>query len=382
MQICLIGPTYPFKGGIAHHTTLLYRHLREKHDVSFYAFNRSYPAWLFPGDSNTDGSHLPLQERGVHYSIDYLNPKTWVDVSRQVASLKPEVVILPWWVAFWTPVYLLMIYRIKRRTKAQIIILCHNVVSHDGGLLDKWCTRAVLQLADHCFVHSVEEQEKLKILVPNIRSSVVHHPTYDIFGFNGMPKGEAQKRLGIEGRWVLFFGFVRPYKGLRYLIEAMPIVLREIDVNLMIVGEFWESSERYRSLASQLGVDEKVRFHDRYVPNEEVEVYFRACDVVVAPYVSTTGSGIAQLAYGLEKGIIATNVGAFGEIVENGVTGFLVNPSDSASLANGILKFYRENSEEEFARNVKKVSGQFSWDKMINAIESVVGTSALVSAEL
>jgi glycosyltransferase involved in cell wall biosynthesis len=370
LKICLIGPTYPFRGGISHYTTLLYRHLQKRHEVHFFAFRRQYPGWLFPGETDKDTSSNPIREDGVENILDSLNPITWLGVFLRIKRVNPGLVILPWWVSFWAPQFWTIVSLTKTFTKTRVLFICHNVIEHESKTIDKTCTRLVLKKGDYFIVHSLEDSENLKMMVPQATVKQSFHPTYEVFHPKGISKEKARRKLRITGNTILFFGFVRPYKGLEYLIEAMPNITRHIDVNLLIVGEFWRDEEEYRKQIEDLGVKENIKIINRYVPNEEVELYFAACDLVVLPYVSATGSGIVQAAFGCNKPVVTTNVGCLPEVVEDKRTGYLVPVRDSQAIADAVVSFYKEEKEEFFADNIVKEKEKFSWDRMVEAIES------------
>jgi glycosyltransferase involved in cell wall biosynthesis len=370
MKICLIGPTYPFRGGISHYTTLLYRHLKKEHDVHFFAFKRQYPKWLFPGETDKDSSCNPIREDGVENVLDSLNPITWLKVFLRVRRVSPELVIFPWWVSFWAPQFWTIITLIKMFTKAQILFICHNVVEHESKTIDKISTRFVLRKGDHFIVHSKEDLENLRKMMPDADVKQCFHPTYEVFQSELISKEEARQRLSIQGNTILFFGFVRPYKGLNYLIQAMPIIIEHLNITLLIVGEFWKGEEEYRKQIEALGVEENIKIINRYVPNEEVGLYFAASDLVVLPYVSATGSGIVQAAFGCNKPVISTNVGCLPEVIADGKTGYIVNSKDPGAIAEAVVHFYKEGKEGEFVNNVIEEKEKFSWDKMVKTIES------------
>ncbi len=368
MRVCLIGPSHPFRGGVAHHTTLLYRHLRARHQVTFYAFRRQYPPWLFPGRTDRDPSRRPLREDGVEPLLDSLDPRTWRDVARRVAEARPDLVVLPWWTAFWTPQFL-TIARGARAAGARLLAICHNVVDHDARPGARWCARAVLGRVDHCLVHSAEDEARLRALLPACSVSRAFHPLYDFSRAGLRPTAEARAHLGVAGDTILFFGFVRPYKGVDDLLQAMPRVLARRPVTLLVVGEFWGGSTGFARRVAALGLAGAVRWVDRYVPNEEVALYFSAADVVVLPYVSGTASGVVQTAYGLDRPVVATRVGALAEVVEDGVTGYLVPPGDPAALADAIVRFYAEGRAAELVDNVRRRRERYSWPALVALIE-------------
>jgi glycosyltransferase involved in cell wall biosynthesis len=370
MKICLIGPTYPFRGGISHYTTLLYRHLKKRHEVHFFAFTRQYPKWLFPGESDKDRSSSPIREDDVEHILDSLNPITWLQVFLRIKRVNPELVIFPWWVSFWAPQFWTIITLTKIFTRAQILFICHNVVEHESKTFDKICTRFVLKKGDYFIVHSGEDLENLKRIIPDAHIKQSFHPTYEVFHSGTISKEQAQKQLNIKGNIILFFGFVRPYKGVNYLIEAMPMILKHRDLTLLIVGEFWKGEAEYRKQIEELGVAENIKIVNRYVPNEEVSVYFAASDLVVLPYVSATGSGIVQAAFGCHKPVISTNVGCLPEVIDNARTGYLIPPRDPQAIADAVVSFYKEAREEEFVKNIIQGQEKFSWERMVETIES------------
>jgi len=370
MKICLIGPTYPFRGGISHYTTLLYRHLRKRHEVHFFAFKRQYPKWLFPGETDKDSSSNPIREDGAENILDSLNPITWLKVFLSTKRVNPELVIFPWWVSFWTPQFWTIAALVKIFTQAKILFICHNVVEHESRTIDKICTRFVLKKGDYFIVHSGEDFENLKKIIPDANVKQGFHPTYEVFHSGSITKEKARRQLGVDSNTILFFGFVRPYKGLDYLIEAMPIITKHIDVSLLIVGEFWKGDEKYREEIKNLGVRENIKIINKYVPNEEVGLYFAASDVVVLPYVSATGSGIVQSAFGCNKPVISTNVGCLPQVIDDKRTGYLVPPRDPQAIADAVVSFYKEGKEEEFVNNIIKEKEKFSWDRMVETIES------------
>ena len=374
MRICLIGPAYPFRGGLAHHTTLLYRHLRQRHHVAFYTFKRQYPQWLFPGATDRDTSHAPLKEEGIDNLLDSCNPLTWWRVGQHVRRRRADLTIMPWWTSFWTPQFFTIATVIKRRPATPILFICHNVVDHESHSFSRLCTRAVLSKGDYFLVHSEGDGNRLRALVPGARITHAFHPIYDFFSAGTMPKAEAKQRLRLQGEIILFFGFIRPYKGILDLLHAMPLIRRDRNITLLVVGEFWGDKGAFDRLIKELKLETAVRVIAEYVPNEEVGLYFSAADLVVLPYRSGTGSGIMQIACGLEKPVVATRVGSLPEVVEDGRTGFLVNPGDPEALARAVVRYFAEAKEAEFVENIRKTKERFSWERLVQLIEAAVTT--------
>lgn len=372
MKIYLIGPTYPFRGGISHHTTLLYRHLQKRHKTFFLAFKRQYPKFLFPGKTDIDPSQTHIREEGVQKKLDSINPISWFIVARKIIKSDPDLVIIPWWVSFWALQFWTISLLIKIFASSKILFVCHNVVEHESKWTDNLLTRFVLKNGDFFIVHSEEDQQNLLTIFPEARVKKSFHPNYNVFNTGGFDPDKIRKKYGIEGKIILFFGFVREYKGLKYLIKALPEVLSEITVTLFIVGEFWQDKEEYLYLIDNLGIKENIIIIDDYIPNEEVGFYFSAADLVVQPYTSATGSGIVQMAFGFNKPVVATMVGCLPEVVEGGKTGYLVQPRSSQELAEAIIKYFQENNAEQFKKNIEQESYKFSWDRMVDDIENFI----------
>ena len=371
MKIYLIGPTHPFRGGISHHTTLLYRYLQKRHESIFLAFKRQYPKLFFPGKTDIDPSQTHIKEERVYRKLDSMNPISWFKVARKIIKSDPDLVIIPWWTFFWAPQFWTISLLIKIFTSSKILFICHNVVMHESKLIDKLSTKFVLKNGDFFIVHSEDDQRNLLTMFPEARVKKSFHPTYDVFNTGVFDPYKIRKKYGIEGKVILFFGFVREYKGLKYLIKAMPEILFEITVTLLIVGEFWQDKDEYLYLIDNLGIKDNIIIIDDYIPNEEVGSYFVAADLVVQPYTSATGSGIVQMAFGFNKPVVATMVGSLPEVVEDGKTGYLVQPRSSQELAEAIVKYFRENSAVRFKKNIEQESYKFSWDRMVDDIENL-----------
>ena len=375
MKICLIGPTYPFRGGISHYTTLLYKHLRCRHRVTFISFKRQYPKLLFPGKTDQDSSLKPIMAEGVFPLIDSMNPWTWIKAGLAVGRVGSDLVIIPWWVSFWAPQFWLISVIIRLFTKSKILFLCHNVVEHESRWLDKQAARLVLRMGHFHIVHSEEDRRSLLAMLPGAQVRKSFHPTSDVFDFGHVRPERVRARYGLSGKVILFFGFVREYKGLKYLLRALPEVLDEMDVTLLVVGEFWKDKGEYIRLVDELELGGHVVLVDRYVPNEQVGDFFAACDLVVQPYTSATGSGVIQVAFGFGKPVIATQVGCLTEVISEGKTGYLVPPGEPGGIAQAILRFFRENLAETFQNNIREETDTFSWDRMVNTIESFSPTA-------
>lgn len=370
MKIALIGPTYPMRGGIAHYTTLLGRELSKQHSVLLVSFSRLYPGWLFPGKSSYDPSRAPVAEIGSHPLIDSLNPLTWARVIRRIRAFKPDMVILQWWVAFWAPLYLFLIGALRTKSfRTEIVFICHNVIEHEGNPLKKAASMLVLSKADRLVTHSKAETRKLTALKPgNIRLVTGFHPTYKDIGPAGPGKTLAKAQLGLKGDVLLFFGFIREYKGLNVLLKAMRHVIEDKNVTLLVVGEFWQDKGVYLSQIEDLQLAAHVVLVDAYVPNEAVGVYFAAADLVVQPYLRASGSGVCQLAFGHNRPVIATRVGSLPETVRDGVNGKLVPPNDSLALAAAIIECLVPARLGELTGNAANAKEGFDWSGMVDII--------------
>lgn len=369
MRISIVGPTHPYRGGIAHHTTLLWEALREDNEVQFISYKRQYPALLFPGKSDKDPSTEAIQAQGVDFLVDSVNPVTWIQTARAIVRFKPDLLVLPWWVAFWAPLYLVLTTWVRLFLPTRIVFLCHNVLEHEPSFLKRLITRMTLSRADGIITQSRQESEKAKeLLGKDFPVTTGFHPTYAPLAGAPLDRVQAARELNLTGNILLFFGFVRPYKGLDVLLDAMPTVLAARDVTLMVVGEFWKDKERYMEQISRLGIGGHIRLVDEYVPNESLPRYFAAADIVVQPYRSASGSGVSQLAYGFGKPVVATRVGNLPEVIRHGENGMLVSPSDSANLANALITSLETETLNRLTAHARETGDRFSWSRLASLV--------------
>lgn len=381
MRIVVVGPTYPFRGGIAHYTTLLVRSLREAgHDVRFYSFVRQYPRWLFPGKTDRDPSTAVLRV-ACEYILDPINPLTWWQLYRKIRADQPDLLLLQWWVPYYTPFLTAMSYLIKKNTQTPLLYICHNVIPHDGGgVFDRRLAYTVLHRGDAFIVHSEQDRQHLSVILPGATIAKMRLPTYTDVARQGQQTNTAAVRAEFnippDVPVLLFFGFVRPYKGLEYLLQAMPLVLQKQRVHLLVVGEFWTPVEFYEGYAAEVGISHALTFVNRYVPNEELPRYFDLADVVVLPYVSATQSAVVQLAFGFGKPVITTRVGGLHEVVQDGVNGLIVAPQNETALAHAILRFFEEDLAPAMAQQARATAAarDYSWQDLVTCIEQIEGS--------
>jgi len=371
MKIIIIGTAYPLRGGIAHYNALLYQELKKQHDVEIITFKRQYPSLLFPGKTQveTEGEMLRVPSEPL---VDSINPLNWISVGKEIKRRKPDLILFKYWLPFFGPCFGTIARVATKGTNTKVLFICDNVVPHEKRPGDTAFTKYAFGVGNFFIVQSDAVQRDLKAFWPKAKYKKVAHPVYNIFG-EPIEKQQARKQLGItDKRVLLFFGYVRAYKGLNVMLEAMSKLVKELDVKLLVVGEFYDDKEKYMRQITDYGLQQSVSVNSDYVANDKVGLYFSAADVVMLPYISATQSGIAQIAYNFNKPIIATNVGGLAEVVRDNVTGFVIPPNDADALVNAIIRFFKENREKEFAANVEVEKKKYSWESMAKAIEEFV----------
>ncbi len=362
-KACLVGPAYPFRGGIAHFTSVLAGEFATDHEVLVINFKRLYPSFLFPGKTQFDESASPVAVDSER-TIDSLNPLSFWRTARRIARFEPDLVVFQWWQPFFGVAYFSILSLLKWFTKKRppaVVYLCHNVLPHESSPIDRMLFKIGFKRARSFLVHSSEDAENLQRLKAGVRVRVHPLPVFDMFRHGAYNKAGAREALGIDGRIVLFFGYVRDYKGLGILLDGFARCADRIDATLMIVGEFYGGKENYITKITALGIEDRVVIVDRYVPNEDVEKYFAACDIVALPYLSATQSAIVQVAYSFDKPVIVTRVGGLPEVVDDGVTGFVTPPRDPDAIAKALVRFFETSNPQEMERNIKTAKERFSW---------------------
>lgn len=385
VRIALLGPGQPFRGGIAQHTDLLVTALSRSHDVTHLGFQRQYPRWLFGGRSDQDPS-LPARGGRSERILDPLNPISWWRTAKRLATLAPDLVILPWWVPYWAPSFsatLSAYRRLAGASAAPVLFICHNVLPHDEpGLVIRLLVRHALRRADGWMLHGSSDEEALRRLLGrdlarreaggNQRVFRGFLPLFDLGVV--MEREDARALLGLppDVPVALFFGFVRPYKGLQLLLAAWPRVLRSLpDSRLLIVGEFWEPVDAFWNRVRGLGIADSVVLVDRYVADEELGGYFGAADVVAMPYLSATGSAVAPLALRFGRPMVATAVGGIPDAVEHGLSGLLVPPDDAPALADALTSVLGDSAlRDRLTAGAELERGRFRWEELVSRIEA------------
>lgn len=368
-RIVLVGSLPPFRGGIAHFTTATWEVLAARgHEVHGVSFSRQYPGLLFPGSTQFEPNEVSTPGP-VHRWIDSVNPWTWVRSGQRIAALAPDAVVFNYWMPFFGPAY----GTVLRRARAHGIGIIHNAIPHEHRPFDRAFARWFLAACEGFVVLSEEVEHDLRALGHRAPIVRIHHPIYDRFG-PAPSREEARRQLGLDPArpLLLFFGYVRAYKGLDVLIEALAVVRRQRpEVQLLVAGEFYEDETATRERIRRLGLEDAVHLRAGYLPDADVAPCFAAADAVVQPYRTATQSGVAQIAYHFGRAMILTDVGGLAEIVPHEVAGLVVPPSDVPALAGAIERFYAEDLESRLAQNVRNRRALFSWDRLAEAIESL-----------
>lgn len=353
--VCFVGPVSPYRGGIAQYTESLAAALGHISKVHTISFKRQYPRFLYPGSTDKD----PTKEyrEDVQYLLDSNSPISWRRTAKSIVALKPDLVIINWWTLFWQPPFF-YITKYLRRRGIKVIYVCHSVFDHDAPGWKKFLSQTMLRYSDGYVLHSSEELDKIKTFTSNPR--VVLRPM-PIFGNFPKPSTLLPKRGKLE---VLFFGFIRPYKGLSVLIDAF-VKLNHPDAYLTVVGEAWnDDGVAIKELAKH---NTNVEAHIEYVDDMTAANYFERADVVAVPYISATGSAAVATAYNYRKPVIATRVGSLKDAVINDETGWLVDPSDSDAIYH-VLNSIDRDACVKMAPAIAKHNSENTWDNLASAI--------------
>ncbi|MBK8809001.1 MAG: glycosyltransferase [Bacteroidales bacterium] len=372
MNILSIGPAYPLRGGIADFNETLALSLQDQgHNVHLYSYYLQYPKLLFPGKTQfREGTKPP--KLTINNTISSLNPISWYKTAKKIITEKPDFVIIHFWMPFFAPALGTIAKKIKQKN-IPVILLCHNVVPHESSKFDFLLTKYITKHCSGFLTLAKSVLEDLKYFTPSQNKQFTPHPIYDIFG-EKTSKSDARKILGIDlnKKYILFFGMVRKYKGLDLLLEAMAESnLKQIDVNLIVAGEFYDDPDTYLQLIKKYNLESRVIIHNKFINTDFVKYYFSAVDLVTQTYHTATQSGISQIAYSFDKPMLVTNVGGLSEIVPNEKVGYVVE-KDPKQIANAIHDFYINNKEEFFTMNVSIEKKKFQWEAFIIKLLEVV----------
>ena len=357
--IILIGPAFPLRGGIAHfNESFAYSLVDAGYPVELVSFYLQYPSVLFPGKSQKSDGPAPANLK-IHNWLSSVNPLSWSKAAKKIVKLKPRLVVIRFWIPFMGPA-LGAVARKLRKKGIHVIGLVDNAIPHESRGLDTTLSKLFFNNCSAFFTLSESVANDLKQLAPGKKVETSPHPVYDIFG-DTIPMSLARQNLGLsqDQKYVLFFGFIRAYKGLDLLLQAFADKAIQ-NIKLIVAGEFYEDEQKYLNLINELGLKDTVIIRSDYIPQEEVKNYFCAANLVAQTYKTATQSGVTQIAYHFERPMLVTNVGGLAEIVPDGKVGYVVEPNPGA-IASAIARFFSENRESAFAENAAIEKERFLW---------------------
>lgn len=370
-KIVIIGPAYPYRGGNALFVSYLYHVLKSEYDVKIYNYKLLYPNLLFPGVTQYDKSQIIVKRAPNVRIVNSINPANWVYVAKKLKQEKADLIIFDWWQPFFGLCHWAISQLIKKTYRNNILFITENFVSHEGRFIDRFLTRIGLTHASYFIALSEQVFNELQLFTKKkiLRSEL------PIYYYKDQIHNTNKSQMGYKNDDIilLFFGYVRKYKGLDILIEAFPLVLKNIpQAHLLVVGEFYDDPDYYFHLIQKFKIENNVKIVNRYVANEEVNELYSMSDLVVLPYRSATQSGILNIAYGFSKPVVVTNVGGLGEFVQDKKTGIIVEPNSPQAIAEGIKMFFSLRSKVDFSANIKKLIKENRFNKLPQLIAEIL----------
>ncbi|HLG38396.1 MAG TPA: glycosyltransferase, partial [Chitinophagaceae bacterium] len=379
-KVVIIGPAHPLRGGLATFNQRLAKaFIQSGYDCSICSFSLQYPSFLFPGKTQyTD--EPPPEGLKICNVINSINPFNWIKIGNRLRKEKPDMIVVRFWLPFMGPALGTILRRVKKNKHTRIVAITDNIIPHEKRPGDQPFTKYFLKSCDAFITMSEKVMNDLRLFEKEKPAQFVQHPLYDTFG-EIISKEEARKHLGlpVNERIILFFGFIRKYKGLDILLEAMKKLKEQTQIpnnkfqipKLLIAGEFYEDKKSYQEQIEKLGIADQLILRTDFIPDSEVKYYLCAADAVIQPYRNATQSGVTPLAYHFEKPMIVTNVGGLPSLVPHHKAGLIVEP-DSQSLANGILDFY-QLGEDYFIPHLRSEKLKYSWTNLAETIVDLSG---------
>ncbi|MAO71221.1 MAG: glycosyl transferase family 1 [Flavobacteriales bacterium] len=370
-KVIIIGPAFPYRGGIANfNNSLAIEYKKQGADVKVYSFSLQYPSFLFPGKTQYENGNPP-ENIDIIPVINSINPFNWFKVVRSIKKENPDYVIFRYWLPFMAPALGTIAKLLRTTTK--IFAITDNVIPHEKRFGDYFLTKYFISKCDAFLTLSSSVLDDLKKFTKSEEKIFIPHPIYDSFG-DVVDKKIAKKNLGLEkdGKHLLFFGFVRKYKGLDIMFEVMAEKrIQELGIKLIVAGEFYDNKQEYISKIKELNISDYVILKSDFIPEEEVRNYFCASDLITQTYRTATQSGVTQIAYHFERPMLVTNVGGLAEIVPHNKVGYVCDINTS-EIADCIVDFYKKEKEVMFSENVKKEKKRFTWQELVNGIENLI----------
>lgn len=371
----LIGTTWPFRsGGIASFNERLARAFQQQgYQVTIYTFSLQYPSFLFPGKSQYSEDPAP-DDLTIHVSINSINPFNWIKMGWQLSRKKTPLVLVRFWLPFMGPCLGTILRMIRWNGVSKVVCIADNIIPHEKRFGDDWFTKYFIGAVDGFITMSNKVQNDLRHFT-NKKAITCQHPLYDNFGAL-MPKATARAHLGLpmDTPIILFFGFIRAYKGLDLLLNAMKLLQtnnqQQPPIQLMIAGEFYEGEDQYKALIDKLGIANQIHLFTQFIPQDQVQFYLNACDFVVQPYRNATQSGVTPLAYHFEKPLLVTNVGALPDMILADQTGLVADPTPE-SIATQIEQLYLLG-EDYFLPQLRKEKKKYQWHHLVDAIVTLL----------
>lgn len=367
-SVVILGPAHPLRGGLASFDERLAREfISAGWNTKIFTFSLQYPHFLFPGVSQFTDEPIP-KDIDIQVCINSINPINWIRIGLKLKNLSPDLIIVRYWIPFMAPCLGAILRIVKRNNKTKIICLADNILPHEKRPGDGLLTKYFLSVPDAFIVMGESVMQELYKLKPEAKGILIDHPLFDNFG-EIVEKEVARKFLNIPlyEKLVLFFGFIRKYKGLDLLLDAFGNdILKGSQINLLIAGEFYEDSKPYMHQIEQNQIKQNIYLHNHFIPDSLVRYYLSAADVVVQPYKNATQSGVTPLAYHFEKPMIVTDVGALARLVPNGIVGLVCAP-DSQSIAHAIKSFF-DHDPGHFLNGIREGKLKLSWKTFVDKI--------------
>ncbi|HOU03602.1 MAG TPA: glycosyltransferase [Bacteroidales bacterium] len=372
MHVSILGTAHPYRGGLASFNERLARQfLSEGYDTEILTFTLQYPGFLFPGKTQFTDAEAP-DDMKIKRVLNSLNPINWIKVGSKIRKQKPGILLIKYWHPFMAPCFGTVARIAAGNDVTRVICIFDNVIPHEKSLIDRLFTQYFLKSVNGAIVMSGSVLEDLKSFRINFPVDFNPHPLYDNYG-TPLNREDALRNLKLpaENSYMLFFGFIRAYKGLDLLLEAFANRnLRNGKLKLIVAGEFYENDKPYRDIIKKYDMSGDVILIDHFIGENEVSSFFSAADLIVQPYRSATQSGVTQIAYHFGKPMLVTNVGGLGEIVKDGQCGYVVNP-DPQSVSAAISDFFTNNRYDEFSAGVNLEKSRFTWDKLTAAVINI-----------